>query len=543
MIGVSQLVNSELTRRYALDAAVEWQRLLTHLEWRQGFAFIVLLVPDKYGAEICRLSLETYLATSDKTLWTIRYSEPAELKTLTAQLMELEPPADTGAIWVEAVIPEAVKEYESWRDAWRVAVAVLNRYRNPLVRRFSVPLMFVGAPWLQVLLRDIAPDLWSVRTLVVRVEPEVVIEREPVEMIEPEGDEFAPDPEFALQVAAPLRNRAGQELQLATILHRAGKGFIARFEWKRAEEVLSESVQLRKQFAPTSEPLAEAIYDLAKSFRRQYEYEKAIGSLHEASGIYRQIGHLLGEANCLQMLGDMAFYRSDRKAARACYEESLNLNQRIGNMSGQAECIARLGDVALLDVDHKTAQTRYEEALLLYRRSRNVLGEATCIWRLGDIAYFYTDYTTARAHYEQAISLYRLSGSIRGEANCIQRLGKIALKRSEYESAVSHFEEALRLYRQIGDVAGEANCFTRLADAALNLSDQAKAKEYFETALKLYQQVENNHSLASVHRRLARLAVEETERKQHIQAALTLWERIDRPDLIRELEEEFNTGS
>lgn len=179
MIAESQLLGSELARRYALENSAEWQRLLTHFEWRQAFAFIVILVPDEHGAEICRLSLEQFLARSNQTLLTFRYAQPDELKKLTDQLMGLEPPPDTGAIWVEAAIPEAVEGYESWREAWRVAVAVLNRFRNPLMRRFNVPLLFVGAPWLQVMLREIAPDLWSVATLVVRVEPEVTVEREP----------------------------------------------------------------------------------------------------------------------------------------------------------------------------------------------------------------------------------------------------------------------------------------------------------------------------------------------------------------------------
>lgn len=506
MIGESQLLGSELARRYALDNSAEWQRLLRHFEWRQAFAFIVILVPDKYGAEICRLSLQQFLTPSDKKLLALRYNHPDELRRLTEQLMGMEPPPDTGAIWVEAVVPEAVKEYQSWRDAWRVAVAVLNRFRNPLMRRFNVPLLFVGAPWLQVLLREIAPDLWSVRTLVVRVEPEVTVEREPVfidpfrpDLIEPQGVEYAPDPDFALQSAATLRGQAGQELQLASLLHRAGKGFIARYELKRPEEVLSEAVELRRRFAPESDDLAEAIYDLSEPLTWQRRYAEAKNNLEEALRIYKQIGSVQGEANCIR----------------------------------------RLGNIALWELDYATAKERYENALSLYREVGNVNGEANCIRRLGDIAMRTSDYLTAKERYDQSLSLYRSIGFEYGVAQCIRRLGDIAFITSDLVTAQELYEQSLAIYRRMGSLWGEAHFIKSMGDIALRRSDQAEAQRNFEAALALFERMEEPLWIGLIHLRLARLAENESKRNQHIQAARAIWERIDRPDLIRKLEEEF----
>jgi tetratricopeptide (TPR) repeat protein len=506
MTGESQLLGSELARRYALDNSAEWQRLLRHFEWRQAFAFIVILVPDEYGAEICRLSLEQFLARSGKKLLTHRYAQPDELKSLTEQLMGLEPPADTGAIWVEAVVPEAVKEYESWRDAWRVAVAVLNRYRNPLMRRFSVPLLFVGAPWLQVMLREIAPDLWSVCTLVVRVEPEIKVERESEPFVPPHPDwidENAPDPEFALQMAERVRGQVGQELQLANLLHRAGKGYLAQSKLKQAEETLSEAVELRRRFVSESGDLADVIYDLSVSLAWLDSFTAATINLEESLRIYKQIGSVQGRAKCIEMLGNIALWRSDDTTAKERYEQALSICREIGDIQGEADCIKRLGDVAL-------------------QRS---------------------DYSMAKHRYEQARSLYRKIGFVPGEAQSIRRLGNIAFEKSEYVTAKELYEQALSLYRKTGRPWGEAYCIRSLGDIALKSSDQAEAKEKFETALKLFKRTENPIAIGSTHLRLARVAENESERNQRIQAARAVWERIDRPDLIRELEEEFGVSA
>jgi hypothetical protein len=84
--------------------------------------------------------------------------------------------------------------------------------------------------------------------------------------------------------------------------------------------------------------------------------------------LFRNVGDVLGEANCILSLGDIALERSDHDAACARYEEALPLFRNVGSVLGEANCIQSLGDIALRRSDPETATARFQEALGLYRR-------------------------------------------------------------------------------------------------------------------------------------------------------------------------------
>ena len=155
------------------------------------------------------------------------------------------------------------------------------------------------------------------------------------------------------------------------------------------------------------------------------------------------------------------------------YDTALPLFRQVGSVLGEANCIQSLGDIALERSDHDQARSRYDTALPLYRQVGAVRGEASCIQGLGDIALRRSDHEQARSHYDTALPLYRQVGSVHGEANCIHSLGDIALARSDHDQARSHYDTALPLYEQIKEPYSIGMVNRRLARLAGGVEEKA----------------------------------------------------------------------
>ena len=130
------------------------------------------------------------------------------------------------------------------------------------------------------------------------------------------------------------------------------------------------------------------------------------------------------------------------RPARERYEDALPLYRRVGDVLGEANCIQRLGDIALARSDHDQARERYEDALPLYRRVGDVLGEANCIRSLGDIALERSDHDQARDRYEVALNLYGRIPEPYSMGMTLRRLARIAADENRRHDHVQAAREA-----------------------------------------------------------------------------------------------------
>lgn len=281
---------------------------------------------------------------------------------------------------------------------------------------------------------------------------------------------------------------------------------------------------------------ANCILSLGDIALMRSDHEEARAWYAEARALYERVGDVLGQANCIKRFGDISLSYSAHTEARSYYEKAKVLYGQIGDVLGQANCKLGLGDIELDRADSETARTNYGKAMQLYEQVGDMLGQANCIQRLGDIAlYYHLNYSEALMRYEQAQPLFEKIGALRGQTNCVFRLGNIALLYLDFAAARKQFKQAQTLYKHIGDIIGQANCIQGLGRIALGEENIGEAKKRYFEALSLYERIPEPYSVGLTHELLAQIS-EGGERAAHIAAAREAWESINRPDLVAKLD-------
>ncbi len=471
---------------YGTEAWGDWQRLLTHFDLASGSLFLVLLLPGAVGADICRRQLAGHLQVKGKRLEILPCTERDEARRLGDRLFDLESTDDLGGVWIGSVIPESDREIELWKEAWRHGLSALNQHRNPLLRRFKCPLVLVGAPWLQPLLREAAPDLWSVRSAVVNV----VAAPDPREKeFEPPGfraESMAPpemmgiaaaDPDYAVERAESLRGKPGSELARAQLLLRAGNGFYQHERMEPAERCFRESIDLFE--ALESKPIevqhqmAGALNNLATTLRRLGKREGALATAEEAVRIREQLAKTQPDvflpdlASSLNNLANSLSELGRREKALAKAEEAVRIYEQLAKarpdtyLTGLATSLNNLA-IMLGELGRREeALARAEQAMWIYEPLAKARPDAF---------------------------LPSLAGSLHNLANRLSELGR-------REEALARAGEAVRIYEQLTKarpdtfLPGLAMSLQNLAARLNELGRPEGAQARAEEAVRIYEQL------------------------------------------------------
>jgi tetratricopeptide (TPR) repeat protein len=380
-------------RLAALAKLAEWQKLLLHFDLAcDSFAFIPLFAPDADWMAVCRRALANFLHTSNKQLLEISPATPDELRNLTVSLFDLEPGPEVGAVWIAAPIPFQKEELAAWQAAWREGMARLNQYRNPFRHKFAVPVLLAGAEWAKEIIRELAPDLWSVRTIIVNIAPPVItVGHEPAQLAPPEigkqiKDESGFDPDFALREAAKLRGQAGKEIALVRILNRAAGSL-----WQRARhrEALTAAMEAGEILQPhlTGQTSSDLLFLQSEISNNQGIALFNLGRLAESLAAFEQTvetqqklvtagrAELANDLAAALMNKAVALYSLGRGGeALAFYDRAIDIRDELVK-AGRAELANDLAAALMNKANALRSLGRGGEALAFYDRAIVILDE------------------------------------------------------------------------------------------------------------------------------------------------------------------------
>lgn len=173
---IEEPLNPAIAAGISQAAAQQWMLLQRHLEFGSGFALMLMSVPDEEAAAVCRRELSMLLG-AQRRFMVRQADQPVFIYRLSDELAQVKLAPDTGVIWVESMplhgsgLGATAEQRElEWRDAWQHVAARLNERRELLQQQIQGTLILVGPPELETLIREYAPDLWSVRVLQLQLE-------------------------------------------------------------------------------------------------------------------------------------------------------------------------------------------------------------------------------------------------------------------------------------------------------------------------------------------------------------------------------------
>lgn len=397
-------MNEDLARlEFANDALgpegeAEWQRLQRQLEFADGFWLGFVFSAASLAIAALRQRTERFFAEQRRPMRIVPLATPEAFRAVLPLLFE-EDSATAGCVWIEVmgVDPSRATDAGSgpWTAAWDELLLRMNERRDALRRHLGGGLVLVAPPEMKPRTREAAPDLWSVRALV--LEPQSVATLQPNDFVplhEGIGKGFAlgssketdPDVEFALQEAERIAQRDKVDPRArATALINQGSALYSLGRLPEALARYDEAIALRRRLVE-SEGRSELTNDLALALMNQGVALRSLDRLPEALARYDEA---------------ITFYRQlVEQEGRT--ELTNNLAMALMNQGVALYILGRLPE----------ALARYDEAITRYRQLVDQEGRhdlsndlAMVLMNQGNALYILGRLPEALARYDEAIAL------------------------------------------------------------------------------------------------------------------------------------------
>ena len=87
---------------------------------------------------------------------------------------------------------------------------------------------------------------------------------------------------------------------------------------------------------------------------------------------------VLGVANCIFSLAEVAMRNGSAEYARKLFGQAASMYLHAGDLLGGANCIMRLADIARSSSDFECARSAYRQALEMFQKIGDAVGEGVC---------------------------------------------------------------------------------------------------------------------------------------------------------------------
>jgi len=523
----------------------EWQRLRQQLELAEGFWLGFVFVPSPRQAADLRSRTEQLLRTHAHSTKVVRPESPDALRSALSDVFARDS-ADAGCVWIECVRsdpPPSDGTVGPWTSAWDSLLLRANEQREAIRRQLSGGLIFVAPPEIKPRVRDAAPDLWSLRSIVLEIAPTPLRRAEgglTVELEQPRTHTeaipgSAPDPEFALAEADRRASHAhANPRSVALALLQAVEGRLAEGGSRDAIEIARRAVRLLEEKTPNDRSTyAAAVSALSRAEQEDGDLIAALQHTETELRIRRQAADDVRSSPkaprslslALKRLGDLHLQIGKSAEARSAYEQALQIDRKSLKAYGESPqtlrdlsiSLDRVGDVHLQAGELAEARAAYEESLEIARRLLKAYGESPqtlrdlfiSLNRVGDVHLQAGELAEARAVYEESLEIARRLLKAYGDSPQTLRdlyislinVGDARQQADELAEARAVYEESLEIARRLLKAYGDSPqalrdlsvSLERVGDVRRQAGELAAARAAYEESLEIARRLLKAH--------------------------------------------------
>jgi tetratricopeptide (TPR) repeat protein len=219
------------------------------------------------------------------------------------------------------------------------------------------------------------------------------------------------------------------------------------------------------------------------------EFDESHQLLRQASGLYEELGHADGAAQCRLELGRLLVVEGKLALAQDCADDAREQYAALAEEWGVAWANMLAGNVLMVRGEYDEAARFLRAALAAGRQLDNsaIIGDAVAF--LGLVATRSGRVSEASGHFAEALRLGRMLGNDSLVNVALANLGVIAGREGDYARALTLLDEALAMARQRGEPLAIARILLESGEIAARQGECSRSEALASEALRLYRRI------------------------------------------------------
>jgi len=275
--------------------------------------------------------------------------------------------------------------------------------------------------------------------------------------------------------------------------------------WIERKIILEQAIDAAQQL-DDKESMSMLKHNLGLAYYQQGNYKAAKKCYQNSLELKKILGNKAGISTSLHQLGLLAHAQGEYETARKYYEESLQIKKEIEDEAGISTTLHQLGILSQTQGDYQAAKNYYEDSLDIVKRLEDWAGISASLHQLGMLAQAQGQYDTARQYYQKSLKLLHAHGDRARITFSLHQLGMLAQSQGQYDIARQYYQENLKLLHALGDKAGISKSLHQLGRLAQIQADYQTARKYYEESLRIKKTIGDKAGISTSFHQLGMLA-------------------------------------